>query len=103
MAPPLDRLAGCSTALFHDAPPGRFTMSLNFINFQRSRYVRFGSKADMCGAREHVRFTPNSDHKSRHAALVMSALHLKADMCGANRHVCFGPKADMRLQHLKDI
>jgi len=65
--------------------------------------VRFGSKADMCGAREHVRFTPNSDHKSRHAALVMSALHLKADMCGANRHVCFGPKADMRLQHLKDI
>jgi len=57
----------------------------------------------MCGAREHVRFTPNSDHKSRHAALVMSALHLKADMCGANRHVCFGPKADMRLQHLKDI
>jgi hypothetical protein len=67
------------------------------------RHVRFGSKADMCGAREHVRFTPNSDHKSRHAALVMSALHLKADMCGANRHVCFGPKADMRLQHLKDI
>jgi hypothetical protein len=49
----------------------------------------------MCGAREHVRFTPNSDHKSRHAALVMSALHLKADMCGANRHVCFGPKADI--------
>src|SRR6185295_620094 len=62
--------------------------------------VRFGSKADMCGAREHVRFTPNSDHKSRHAALVMSALHLKADMCGANRHVCFGPIADIGFAQL---
>ena len=25
-------------------------------------YVRFGSKADMCGAKGHVRFTPNSGH-----------------------------------------
>jgi len=37
-------------------------------------YVRFGSKADMCNAPTHVRFTPNSDRKSRHAAMVMSAL-----------------------------
>jgi hypothetical protein len=28
--------------------------------------VRFGSKADMCGATAHVRFTPNSDRKSGH-------------------------------------
>jgi hypothetical protein len=28
------------------------------------RYVRFGSKADMCGAIRHVRFTPNSDRES---------------------------------------
>jgi hypothetical protein len=28
--------------------------------------VRFGSKADICSAKRHVRFTPNSDHKSRH-------------------------------------
>src|SRR5262245_63971248 len=28
--------------------------------------VRFGSKADMCSATRHVRFTPNSDCKSRH-------------------------------------
>jgi hypothetical protein len=27
-------------------------------------HVRFGSKADMCGAPTHVRFTPNSDRKS---------------------------------------
>ena len=26
--------------------------------------VRFGSKADMCSAKRHVRFTPNSDRKS---------------------------------------
>jgi hypothetical protein len=25
------------------------------------RDVRFGSKADMCGAKPHVRFTPKSD------------------------------------------
>jgi hypothetical protein len=30
--------------------------------------VRFGSKADICGATSHVRFAPNSDRKSRHAA-----------------------------------
>jgi hypothetical protein len=30
--------------------------------------VRFGSEADMCAAKRHVRFTPNSDRKSRHAA-----------------------------------
>src|SRR5262245_20435091 len=31
--------------------------------------VRFGSKADMCSARAHVCFTPNSDRKSRHRPL----------------------------------
>src|SRR5262245_53224568 len=58
-------------------------------------HVRFGSQADMCGAPTHVRFTPNSDHKSRHAQMVMSALPLKADMCGALAHVRFGPIADI--------
>jgi hypothetical protein len=27
-------------------------------------HVRFGSLADMCGAKGHVRFAPNSDHES---------------------------------------
>jgi hypothetical protein len=44
------------------------------------QHVRFGSQADMCSAKRHVRFTPNSDRKSGHAAMVMSALHLKADI-----------------------
>src|SRR5262245_12482156 len=60
-------------------------------------HVRFGSKADMCGAKGHVRFAPNSDRESGHPQTVMSALPLKADMCGATRDVCFGPKADIRV------
>jgi hypothetical protein len=34
--------------------------------------VRFGSEADMCGAKSRVRFTTESDRKSGHQ-LVMSA------------------------------
>jgi hypothetical protein len=59
--------------------------------------VRFGSKADMCVAKRHVRFTPNSDRKSRHAAMVMSALPPKADSCRATAYVCFGPIAEMTV------
>jgi hypothetical protein len=36
-------------------------------------HVCFESKADVRTAIGHVRFTPNSDRKSRHAAMVMSA------------------------------
>src|SRR5262249_40666993 len=53
------------------------------------------SKADICSAKRHVRFTPNSDRESRHDRLRMSALPPKADMCSATRDVRFGPKADM--------
>src|SRR5262249_43800502 len=42
----------------------------------RPPYVRFGSKADICSAKGHVRFTPNSDIDC------------------VFRHVRFGPKAD---------
>jgi hypothetical protein len=31
--------------------------------------VRFGSEADMCAAKRHVRFTPNSDRKSGHSTV----------------------------------
>jgi len=58
-------------------------------------YVRFGSKADMCGAQGHVRFTPNSDRESEIPQKAMSALPPKADMCGATGDVRFGPKADI--------
>src|SRR5215813_3140217 len=57
--------------------------------------VRFGSKADICSAPTHVRFTPNSDRKSGLPQELMSALPPKADMCSALDHVCFGPKADI--------
>src|SRR5262249_21408288 len=59
--------------------------------------VRFGSKADICSAKRHVRFTPNSDRESRHRQTVRSALPPKADMCGAARDVRYGPKADIAI------
>src|SRR4029077_13872994 len=63
-----------------------------FLQFYRLN-VRFGSLADMRSAASHVHFPPDSDRESGHAAVVMSALHLKADMCGALGHVCYGPIA----------
>jgi hypothetical protein len=57
--------------------------------------VRFGSKADICSAKGHVRFASNSDRESEFPQTVMSALPLKADMCGALAYVRFGPLADI--------
>src|SRR5262245_51726930 len=57
--------------------------------------VRYGSKADMCSAQAHVRFTPDSDRESGFPRKVMSALPPTADMCGATRDVRFGPKVDI--------
>jgi len=68
-------------------PYANATCLETFLQFYRLN-VRFGSKADICAAISHVRFTPDSDRKSRHAAMVMSALHLKADMCSATSDVC---------------
>jgi len=61
----------------------------------RDDIVCYGSLADICSAKGHVRFAPNSDRESRLAQTVMSALPAKADMCGAARHVRFGPIADI--------
>ena len=47
--------------------------------------VRFGSKADICAATSHVRFTPNSDRESGFPQQAMSALPLKADIHNASR------------------
>jgi hypothetical protein len=49
--------------------------------------VRFGSLADICSAKGHVRFAPNSDRESGFPHKVMSALLPKADMCGATTDV----------------
>ena len=49
-----------------------------FINVAAVCDVRFGSKADMCGAKQNVRFTPNSDRESEFPQKAMSALPLKA-------------------------
>ena len=53
-----------------------------------------GQKQTCAPQTADVRFTPNSDRESRHAAKVMSALPPKADSCSAATHVRFGPIAD---------
>ena len=57
--------------------------------------VRFGSLADICAAKGHVRFTPNSDRESGFPHKVMSALPPKADIHSAQAYVRFGPIADI--------
>ena len=61
----------------------------------RNAGLRFGSKADVCGATSHIRFTPNSDIDRVFPQTVVSALPPKADMGSAKAHVCFGPIADI--------
>jgi hypothetical protein len=67
-------------------------------------YVRFGSKADIRTAIGHVRFAPESGHKTavRDLSNVMSALVPKmsalapiADIYPLIENVRFGPKADI--------
>src|SRR5262245_49910328 len=75
-------------------PPERH-LSSNLDRIRQVNNVRFGSKADICAATSHVRFTPNSDRESEFPQRAMSALPPKADMCSALAHVGFGPRADM--------
>src|SRR5262249_4260486 len=66
-----------STASLHVAP-GRFTAMLPILRkFRRPRHVRFGSKADICGAKSDVRFGS------------------KADICVAKSDVRFTPVSDI--------
>ena len=65
--------------------------------------VRFGSLADICSAKGHVRFAPNSDRESGFLQKVMPALPPKADMCSALADVCFGPKADIKCACLAKL
>jgi hypothetical protein len=80
----LGLLARCSSAgrplpprRCMSSPYGGFTTMLNFRQtFALApmwQDVRFGSKADMCGAPTHVRFTPESDRESGFPHKVMSA------------------------------
>src|SRR5262249_13807546 len=49
-------------APLHASSNLRASNGLNW-DIGRAWHVRFGSKADMCGAKEHVRFAPESDIK----------------------------------------
>jgi len=52
-------------------PYANATCLETFLQFYRLN-VRFGSKADICAAISHVRFTPNSDRESGLPAKVLS-------------------------------
>ena len=52
----------CLVVALSRSPANRFALE------SAQAYVRFGSQADVCTAKGHVRFAPNSDRKSRHAA-----------------------------------
>jgi hypothetical protein len=55
--------------------------------------VRFGSLADMCAAKSHVRFAPNSDREGGFLQKLMSALPPKADMSSATaRDTSYGSR-----------
>jgi hypothetical protein len=63
-------------------PPGRYTgkgqYTICALAQENLVDVRFGSKADICSAKSHVRFTPNSDRESE---------------ISAKGHVCFTPES----------
>ena len=42
---------------------------------RNGRYVRFGSLADICGAKRHVRFTPESGHPV--SGMISASVHLQ--------------------------
>src|SRR5215471_7981306 len=46
-----------------------YRLKLAYWKAARLADVRFGSKADICVATSHVRFTPNSDRESGHRLL----------------------------------
>ena len=50
----------------------RFRLRLRFVD------VRFGSKADICAAKRHVRFTPESNRNSRHRGFPMRGQSTRA-------------------------
>ena len=56
-------------------------MAHNQVQIADQVDVRFGSKADICSAPAHVRFTPDSDSKSGLLQRVMSAYPPKAVRC----------------------
>jgi hypothetical protein len=89
-------MAGSSCArTSRRARPGDTTRNMVSLWSVPRSHVRFGSLADICSAKGHVRFAPDSDRESGFPRKVMSALPPKADMCGALANVRYGPKADI--------
>jgi hypothetical protein len=65
--------------------------------------VRFGSEADMCNAPTHVRFAPNSDRESRHAANGHVRFTLESRHVRRNQQCRYGPRADIEPRSVQNI
>ena len=78
-------------------PGGERELAHNRVQILATPDVRFGSKADMCGATRDVRFTPNSDRESGPPQTAMSALPQIADMCGAPADVCWAKSGHLAV------
>src|SRR5262249_36853714 len=61
------------------------TASINTLKVPNCRNVRFGSKADMCAAKRHVCFTPNSDRESGHRPYSMTSSARPISVLGTSR------------------
>ena len=71
------------------------------LSSDQGGYVRFGSKADICSAKAHVRFTPNTDRESDIPPKVMSALPPKADIARVSARLV--RQIDCRSLQIEDI
>jgi hypothetical protein len=57
-----DKAQCCEDGFLHGTAPVIY--GLNRVPVRRRVNVRFGSKADMCSALAHVRFTPKDENQS---------------------------------------
>ena len=67
--------------------------------------VRFGSKADICSAKSHVRCTPNSDRRSGHSSLKVLARYSRAQdlSSGLNSRLDLDAVVGFRINLLKSV
>jgi|GEM_PF-2931961 len=77
--------ANAETALYANMRVDPTASSVQTRLVKGCRHVRFGSKADICTAIGHVRFTPNSDRESGFPQRVMSALGRHSDASNSHR------------------
>ena len=71
----------------------RLSVDLAFARY----HVRFGSKADICNANRHVRFTPNSGHvRCKHRCPLSANSDIREMTCAKRKTTWLVAKAEFR-------